>query len=230
MEQLTRLRWDINGMVADASGPWCHARVAARIIDQLTAALEAAERRAKGLEVARQPGKSALPEMLALRERAEGAEKRERQSIDEARAAVSHANTQRRKAERLRARAVALQAEVTRLTAALGAAEQEKEELDDMVQVGATDILRERTRAEALQARVAELESEVEHWRFEVPQTEAEQRAKLAENRANAAESELADLRGRVKRAEALLTAEVGRQSVPVSRLARHVLEALRGR
>lgn len=106
-------------MNENEDGTWVSYAEALRIIDQLTAALEAAERRANGLKAARQPGKSALPEMLALRERAEGAEKRERQSIDEARAAVGHANTQRRKAERLRSRAEALQARVAELEALL---------------------------------------------------------------------------------------------------------------
>lgn len=90
-------------------------------------------------------------------------------------------------------------------------------------------------RAEALQARVAELERAVES--SDAGRDSAFDLIEQKNNELDAAhevleiaESELADLRGRVARTEALLTTEGDGGRVPVTRLARFALEALRGR
>lgn len=190
---------------AQGLGPVACAK-ALRIIDQLTAALEAAELTEKYL--------------------------RQRLETD-----ILNARADRNLAE---SRAEALQAEVTRLTAALEAAEaRADEERCERVQLEESDnyqaeglregntflsreLGRANARAEALQARVAELEDAVGWER-------ALKDALLPyQERAVAAESELADLRGRVKRALAEWEPIKRHYRVPMHLCTE--LEALRGR
>ena len=165
-----------------------------RIIDQLTAALEA--------------------------ERA----KRE-QSATDWKALVEAAES----------RADALQAEVARLTAALEAARNQRNDAQALLE---RNIVASRARAEALQARVAELEAENAEQDEDIKR---HMRTIHSRDRTvAAAESELADLRGRAAAEKAVLDAvrtetdiwQSGHSfdwiSVCAAELARR--EALRGR
>ena len=171
MSKIERLTDEARGAITNCTdeAAWHAGCEALRIIDTLTAALEAAERSARNCE------------------------------------AVFDANC-----------SIAFQLEVAR--AALSRLSAPSKDYVEVLEREICRAMAAESRAEALQARTAELESEVAiAW-----DDDAETK------RANAAESELADLRGRVERA--LTVYSYFEIDLPAEVALRRIAEVLRGR